>query len=160
MKLDVGQPKLVNVDGMLVEEDALRIAERLAETHPNVAILCVDPELADFNDAPFIVAELCADGQYRRIFEAWQLDERILERVYAADRFTGADLLARIDAQNAAVKKEQHRRYRDEMAEKADLAAIVMKHVDKHSKATFNDPNTGDKVTIYDDRPAERKFSE
>lgn len=154
---DTGDPtKFINVDGMVVERDALAIAERLKEIDPDLEIFCINPEASDINDAPFVVAELCPDGQYRRIFECWTLDASVIERVHAA-RMTGEDLLAKIDAANTAVKLEKERKYKDQQAARVDLMAAVFQS--RQSKYSFNDLETGDKVTVYDDRPAEREVA-
>ena len=59
--LDVGS-EYINVDGNLVEADALRVAEAVRDYDENLCIICIDPNTSDINDAPFIVAQRCPDG--------------------------------------------------------------------------------------------------
>jgi hypothetical protein len=140
------------VEGNLVEKDALAIAERLAEYDPNLYVICLDPEEAGINDAPFIIAEMCEDGQLRRIFEAWKLDNQVLDRVMAADT-SKYDMLTQIDKINARAKKNAQQRYEEMMLENHDIAFHVM----KNKKSSYTIPNSEGGISkIYDDRPAER----
>ena len=150
--LDTGDPtRMINVDGMIVERDALSIAERLKEIDPDLEVMCINPEMSGINDAPFIIAERCPDGNLRRIFECWELNKSVIDRVLAA-RMTGQDLLAEIDKKNNAVKLEQQRKFKDEMAARSELTAAILRS--QKSKFTFKDGDT--MVTIHENKPAER----
>lgn len=154
MKLNTGQD-LIEVDGNLVERDALKVVEELKRIDPNIEVVCLDPNRANVNDAPFIICEICPDGQMRRIFEAWALDKTVIDRVRAADMNRGIDLLNEVDAINSIIKKENQRRYRDEMDSKKELVASIARS--NKSSFSFIDQKTGEKVTIYPDRPAKRE---
>lgn len=151
--LDVGA-EFINVDGNMVEKDVLHIAEQVKKLDENLTILCVNPALADFNEAPFIIAERCPDGVLRRVFECWQLDQTVLERIEAADT-TRNDIQAYIEHQNAVRLNKSRSRYQEKKLEIADIATSLLKT--KKSSFTYKDPNNGDSVTIYEDRPAVRK---
>jgi hypothetical protein len=150
MKLDVNTPELIEVDGHLVERDALKIAEALKRYDENLEILCIDPSAGpNINEAPFLICERCSDGQLRRVFEAWQLDDRILQRVYSADqrRF---DTLEQINRTNAEVERANLRRYQEQREESKDLVAHIA--ASRKSDYSFKDRN-GEHVTIREDLP-------
>lgn len=144
---------LVDVDGALVERDCLRIAEAVKAYDENLEILCLDPQrAADVTEAPYVLVEKCKDGEYRRIKSYWQLDERILADVEAAD-CQRHDLIAVINGRNERVKRERDRRYKELREEQLE----VVKHIaGMKSQTTVTDPRTGEKVRFYDDRPAIR----
>lgn len=148
---DPGNGYLV-VDGQVVERDALRVAESLKEYDPNLEVICLDPTKADVNEAPFIICEY-VNGVFKRIFETWQLDDRVLDRIKLADSHKFDPTLRYEDMQKVDYERKQAR-FKDIMAEKKDLIEHVA-HM--KSKYSFKDEDTGEKVTLFDDRPAERK---
>lgn len=148
-KLNVGS-ELVEIDGNYVERDALKIAEKIKQYDPNLELLCVDPMSGpDINEAPFLVCERCEDGQLRRVFEAWQLDDRIIQRIYAADqrRF---DTLEQIDRTNAEVDRVARRRYEEKREERKDLVAHIA--AARTSDYSFKNEE-GEHITIREDLP-------
>lgn len=151
--LDVGE-KYVNVDGNLVEADALRIAEAVRDYDENLCIICVDPNTSDINDAPFIVAQRCPDGVLRRVFECWELNDTVLQRIEAADT-TRHDIQAYIEYKNAEARKESRMKYQEKRLELIDIGVSMIKN--KKSSFSYKDPNTNEHVTIYEDRPSVRK---
>src|SRR5688572_28391089 len=105
MKFNTG-PELIEIDGILVEKDALRIAEAIKAYDENLELLCLEPDRAEgVSDDPFVLVEKCTDGQYRKIKSYWQLDDRILPDVEAAD-CQRHDLIAVINGRNERVKRE------------------------------------------------------
>jgi len=152
--LDVGT-EYINVDGQLVERDALLVAEAINDYDPTLRVICVDPVGSNFNDAPFIIAQVCPDGVMRRIFEAWELNNSVLQRIEAADT-TRHDVQAKIDWINAEATKASKSRYKEKRVLIQDMGVSLLKH--RKSSFTYKDPDTGEFVTIYDDkRPVERK---
>ncbi len=154
MKLNTGQD-LIDVDGNIVERDALKVVEELKRIDPNIEVVCLDPNRANINDAPFIICEICPDGQMRRIFEAWKLDKSVIDRVRAADMHRGINLLNEIDAVNSIMQQQNQRRFRDEMEDRKELVTSIA--ASNKSSFSYIDKKTGDKVTIYPDRPAKRE---
>lgn len=149
-KLDVNLPDLIEIDGHLVEKDALRIVEQIKRYDENLEVVCVDPMSGpDINEAPFLVCEKCPDGKLRRIFEAWTLDERVLQRIYSADqrRF---DTLEQINRTNEEVDRAARRRYQDQRDERKDLVAHIA--AGRGSEYSFVNEQ-GEHVTIRDDLP-------
>lgn len=152
MKLNTG-PELVEIDGMLVESDALRIAQAVKAYDENLEILCLDPARADgISDAPYVLVEKCTDGQYRRVADFWKLDESVMQTVEAADG-QRHDLIAVINGKQERLKRERDRRYKDMREEIKDIVHGIS---GMKSKYTVHDPRTGELLAFYDDRPAVR----
>lgn len=135
MDLNIGLKETIVVDGAIVEKDALRIAEAVEALDPNLKILCLDPATAGVNDAPFMVVELCTDGVWRRVFSAWELDQRILDRLHMADKFKGNDAMAMIEAAEARYRNAEHQRFEEQALERQDLVASIVRS--KKSSFTF-----------------------
>lgn len=150
MKLDVNLPEMIEVDGHLVAKDALMIAEQIKRYDENLEVVCIDPMSGpNINEAPFLICERCKDGQLRRVFEAWELDERVLQRIYQADqrRF---DTLEQINKTNAQVEADNLRRYQEQRDESKDLVA----HIAGARKSDYSFRNReGEHITIREDLP-------
>lgn len=110
-------------DGMLVESDVLRIAEKIQEYDPNLKLQYLErPE--SLGDPPFRVLEKCKDGKWRVAFTAWQLDDRLLERIMAADTRI-QDLDAIITNKNIKAREDKNRRYQEQMDEAAEMVKAI-----------------------------------
>ena len=147
--IDAGDGTYVLVDGQIVERDALHIAERIHEYDENLELVCLDPDKAGINDAPFLVLELLPNGTRTVAFEAWSLDERLLERIYNADK-RRVDSLVLIDDMMKKKRLDNEKRYQERSDERKDimLSALV------NQKTTFSLKNReGDKVTIDEMSP-------
>ena len=151
--LDVGN-QYVNVDGHIVERDALLVAEAINEYDPKLKVICLPPEKAGINDAPFIIAHEGPDGVLRRIFEVWHLDNSVLARIEAADT-TRHDVQAKIDWINAETRKESRRRYEEKRLINHEIGTSVLKS--RKSRFSYKDPTTNELVTIHANKPSERK---
>lgn len=146
---DPGNGEYIVVDGNIVERDAYRIVERIHEYDENLSVIVLDPETANLSDAPFLVVELKPDGTYQRVIEAWQLDERILERLWAADqrKFDSLETLAKLEMKK---KKDTEDRYREAIGDGLEMAVAAL----KSEKSTFSFENKeGDLITLKDDSP-------
>lgn len=126
------------VDGHYVEEDALRIAEKIHDYDPNLKVQFLD-YAASIGDAPFRVVEICKDGVERTVCYAWRLDDSLIEKVYQADT-RRLDVLANIAKKNAAKERDEQRRYMDLAEEQNKMANAIL----KSSKDTYTLP-VGDK---------------
>lgn len=141
------------VAGQIVERDALRIAEKIREYDENLVLLCLKPEMADgLSDPPFVVAEKCKDGKLRTVLKAWELDDKIIERLYYCD-VTRHDVYNALVATEEQSKRELTRRFEEERAEIRDKVAHI---AGMKSRYTMKDDTTGDTLTFFDDRPTER----
>ncbi len=154
VQLNPGSGRLINVDGALVEEDALRIVEQIAEYDPRLHVVCLVPEKAAFNDAPFILCEEQPDGTLRRVFEFWELDARILERIRMSDG-QHQSIIKALEDMEAKIKKDAEQKIDDDLAASREkLVAIAANNTNSYS---YIDEDTSEKVTIYDDRPSVRQ---
>ena len=114
--------------GVYVESDVLGIVERIQEYDPNLRIQVLDPSSRDdVGDAPYRLVERCPDGIDRVVFGIWDLDARVLERLYAADT-RKHDILGRIDQNNSAQREKEKRRYKEDvLGEAKDQAVSILK---------------------------------
>lgn len=120
------EEELVNVNGVWVEGDALRIAEKVQEFDSRLRVQYLE-EAAKINEPPFRVVERCRDGVDRVVITAWKLDDRIIERLYAADTERHGDLiLKKMDANNAKLRADAKQRYKESVQEAGAMAAAVL----------------------------------
>lgn len=148
-----GNNKLINVDGHLVEADALRVVESLKAYDPDIEVLCLKPEMAGAGDEPF---QVCYNdnGQLRKIFGCWELNGSLLDRLRACDTKRN-NLIAVLDGMEVTIQNENEHRYREEREQDTDLVLHVVRN--RRSRYSFRDRHTDDMVTVFDDRPSERK---
>lgn len=140
--------------GVYVEADALRIAEKINEYDPNLRLKYCEPGKAGLTDAPYKLVEVCNDGMERIVFDIWELDDRVIEKLYAADtRYQ--DINAILDTTNAKAKADDNRRYKEMHEEALDIAKSVFGSSKDVYKVT--DPHTGNKLTIREGQPVEVK---
>lgn len=151
---DPGTGTHVIVDGMMVERDALRIAEAIRDYDENLVVLCLDPNtVSGISDEPFVVAERGADGVLRPILRAWQLDENVLQRIYLADNHKFNTYQSLLD-----LEQRERARYQYEWEQvRGDTKDKIAHIAGMRSKYSVPDEKTGETITFYDDRPAERK---
>lgn len=135
--------------GVRVESDVLGVVEEIRKRWPVLDVQFLDPErFGDLTDAPYRIIEHCADGFDRVVFTTWTLDKSILDRIWAADNLRGS-VLERVDANNTFVRAGERQRFKERLAEAADLA----KHVLKNPKTSYSFKNTeGEFVKVEDDR--------
>lgn len=147
---DPGIGQHVVIDGQIVERDALYIVEKLQEINPNLVVLCLDPAVAsDITEAPFIVCELVGDQVYK-IFDCWQLDDTVVERVRMSDTHK-IDVLEALAQKELAKKREaEYEASQQREANKELVTAII----DSRKSSFSFEKEDGTKVTLYDDRPA------
>lgn len=135
-------------DGAIVERDVLGIVEKITEYDENLRVQYLDPSSgADFSDAPYRIVEVCPDGKVREVFSVWALDEKVLERIYAADT-QRIDVLTALNNHNALLRKERERRYEEKKLEAQDIVS----HVLKSPKGRYTIPKAnGEGVAVIDD---------
>lgn len=135
---------LVMVGGVLVEGDALRIAERVHEYDRNLRVQYLE-EAERADQPPFRVVERCKDGIERVAFTAWTLDERLLQRIHAGDN-DKHDLDRIITEANRRAKDAQNLRFRDNLAEANDITQHVIKSPKVRYTVRLNDKYGNRKV--------------
>jgi len=149
---DPGTGDYLVVDGHIVERDALSIAERLQEYDENLVVMCLDVQEIGLSDAPFIICCKEPNGVLKRVFECWELNQSVIDRVIQADghRF---DALKRVETMEDFQKQQRENRYKDKHEEMKDIVATAMKQKSGHFKFK-NDQDV--MVTVHDDRPPTR----
>lgn len=150
-ELDVKEKLVEIAAGVYVERDTLRIAEKIQEYDPNLRLkYCAENQR--LTDAPYKLVELCPDGNERVVFDIWELDDRVLERLWKADT-KKFDINQMLDTTNQKAKEAQKRRYKDIQGEANEIAHSVF----KSSKDTYvyEEPSTGKKIKFHAGKPAE-----
>lgn len=151
---DHSRERLIQLaSGEWVERDVLNIAEKLKEYDENLRLQYLDPSNpeAQVGDPPWRIVEMCRDGLPRVVMTAWELDERILERIYAADT-SRRDLLAVIDGHNQRLHAERVRRYEEEKAQDIDIIESYLKS--PKGRWSFENPRVPGRIVTLDDDPA------
>lgn len=139
----VVQQRLIELaDGVAVEEDTLRIAEKIKAYDPNLRVQFVDPSQAEFGDAPFRIIEHCPDGFDRVAMYAWTLDERVLDRIMLADT-NRVDVLAALNASNNRARDQERRRYQEQVAAVSEMVQGVL--ASPKDTYTATNPVTGER---------------
>ena len=138
------QKRLVELsEGTWIEEDLYDIVRRVQQYDPNLKVQYLDPErTGNLTDAPYRILESCPDGIWRIVFGVWELDERVLERLFKSDTQRG-NILQGIDSSNLLAQKEQDRRYQDEQDALNELVADTLRS--PKDTYTAKNPVTGEK---------------
>jgi len=143
--------KMVTIaPGVVVERDVLAIVEWIRNYDPDLDVVYLDPNRFDLSvdDPPYKVIERCPDGLTRVVFSCWTLDERVKERIIAADTWI-TDVQGRLEANNQGVRDSQQEAFKDSMAEAHDQVV----HLLKNPKTSYTLTNSdGELVTIEDDK--------
>jgi hypothetical protein len=144
--LDLGNGML-QIDGYIVDRDVYRIMEKVKEYDPNLEVMFCDPNRAEAFDAPYIIVERCTDGLYRRVFEVWEFNDTVLERIYNADT-RKLDVLGKMEQHNAKIRLDRDRRYKEEREEMKDMFA----HLIANPKTSYTLPNANGDIVKIDDQ--------
>lgn len=154
-----GKEDYINVHGMLVEKKAHHIVERIKDIDDNLEVLCVSPDWpTDMFTAPFCLIEhrLTPDGPRAfKVFDFWELNEEVLERVQLADT-AKHDILNYIDKENARILSAKQADHRADMEQRKELVASII----NSTKSSYSYVEDGVKKTIYEDgRPVKKEQS-
>lgn len=139
---------LVQLDeGAFIERDVLNIIEQIQHYDPNLKVQYLE-QAANLGDAPWRVVERCRDGQWRTVFYVWHMDQRVLDRLLAAD--TGRlDVLGRLEATNQNARRAEQQRYEDKKLEEQD----IVKHILASPKHKYSFNQDGRWIQIDDSAP-------
>lgn len=143
--------------GVFVERDVLGIVQRILEYDPNLRVKYVNPEEASISDAPYMITELCPDGLERVVLRVNQLDERVMERLYAADNVKN-NVLVSVDGHNNLIELENQRRFREEKDEANDIVSHYLSS--RKGRWSFRDPKTNKHITLDDQEGIPANVSE
>lgn len=140
------QARLVELAaGVYVEEDTLRIVERIQDYDPNLVVKYLDPDRGgELGDPPYRIMERCPDGFERLVFGVWVLDESVIQRIFAADT-QRHDIMARLESHNAKTKADQLRRYKEDVLGEAQE---MVKAVIRSNKETYTLPGQDSNTQI------------
>lgn len=138
-------------ESTFVEQDVLRVVEEIRRMDPNLKVQFLN-EAASVGDAPYRIIERCKDGEWRVIFSVWELDDRVLDRLRAADSHH-ADVLAALDLNNNAVRIQEGRRFREQMDEAQDIVKHIIASPKGRYTVNVDDPVKGPRKLYIDDDP-------
>ncbi len=105
-------------DGSVVENDVLRVAKKIQERYGDkVRIMYLPPTTGPgIHDAPYVICEWVEDHQaYEKIFDVWELDDRVLAKLEQMDQLSrsAAEILRDLEKAENAAKDDANRKYRD-----------------------------------------------
>lgn len=149
--MDDGKNYLDMGDGVWVQDDALRVAQAVHDYDENLIVICLDPTHPDvkITDAPFVVMQRMPNGSYQKVLEAWELDNRVLERIWLSDQHRNNQLQT-LEQMEKSIREGQEKRYRETLDEAKELALDVI--VSKASSYSFKNKRD-DIVKIHEDDP-------
>jgi hypothetical protein len=149
--MDDGKNYLDMGGGVWVESDTLRIAQAVKDYDENLEVICLDPARpgVKITSAPFMVIQRMPNGTFQKVLEAWELDNRVLERIWLADQHKNNQLQT-LEQMEKAIREGQEKRYREALDEANELSLDII--VSKASAYSFKNKE-GDKVKIHEDNP-------
>lgn len=132
-------------DGVYIQGDVFGIAKRIMETWPELTIQYLEPDPFnnDLTQAPYRIVERCPDGSTHVVVYTWQLTEKTMEEIHAADmhRFKNKQELGfQMELDNIAAKERIKKRER----EKNDALAEMVSDVLRSPKDTYTATNPVD----------------
>ena len=149
---DPGTGDYIVIDGLIVERKASDIVQKIKEYDENLEVFFCDPDTAEFNDAPYVLCWRDQHGILKKVFEFWEMDDRIIERIYLADQ-NRFDAFARMEKIEAQLKKAQEDRYRETREESNQLFLDVL----RSPKSSYSFENKeGDLIRINERGPVVR----
>jgi hypothetical protein len=149
--MDLQKRYIQIAEGAYVEEDVLRVVDKIRETYPHIRVKYCEPGTGTFDSAPYKIVEICRDGIERVVFDVWELNDLVLERLYASDTLKH-DVLAQIDRNNALVRKNQLRQFQESM----DDAADIVKHVLQRQAGSYTFPRDDGAIVKVDGDPTHK----
>jgi hypothetical protein len=148
---DLARERLIELaEGVYVEPKTNAIAQKIKEYDENLRLQYLDPSHFDagIGDAPWRIVEVCRDGLPRVLFSVWELDDRVLEKIWAADT-QRQDIQAAIEKKNIKAREDQNRRYQEEREQEQDIVVSYLRS--SKGRWKFKNPRTGKMVQLDDD---------
>jgi hypothetical protein len=148
--LDDGKNYL-DMGGVWVQDDALRVAQAVKQYDDNLEVICLDPDdpRVKITSAPFMVIQRMPNGTYQKVLEAWELDDRVLQRIWAADQQKN-NQLDTLEKWEKAIKDGQEKRYREQLDEANELSLDVL--ASRASSYSFKN-KSDDKIKLHENNP-------
>lgn len=144
-----GGEKVHWIDGMWVEGDALRIAEKINEYDPNLRVQYLE-HAATLKEPPFRVVEMCRDGIERTVMYAWTLDDRLYDRVTLSDTFH-RDIEKELDKANEKARQDIKKEGKEKLEDAKERAEAVFGS--PKDNYTMVDEATGKKLKFSSTSP-------
>ena len=129
-------------DGYFVSQEHVRIAQIIQDFDPELFLVFIPPSKRDHNDRnekPFALAHMPGDKPSYIVSYFDDCDERILEFAFMNDT-RRHDVLARLEAHDAAVQAIKLKKAWEEEEMRQDLVASITrsrKHQYKHDGVTY-----------------------
>lgn len=134
-------------DGHFVERDVLGVIEKIQEYDQNLKVQYLE-HAANLGQAPWRIVEKCYDGKWRVVMYVWEMNDSVFHRIWKADT-QKFNVGSEIEFNNSQVRKDQERRYREEMAEANDIVAHAF--ASPKGRYTIEDHTTGRRIKLDDD---------
>lgn len=137
----------IQVDSFVVEKKVLDVIDRIRDYDPNLDVLYLNPDrVPELLDEPWVIVENCKDGQVRKVFGCYEMNDSVFERLVACDT-ARSDILTNIDVFNTKLRQESQRRYDEKRQEAGDKLA----HLLAYPKTTYKlETSDGTLLTIDD----------
>lgn len=116
-------------DGSFVSAKVSRVVEAIRDYDPNLDVRWMPPSHRGPDDNAFMIVHTMPDGSAHVVMyvkNEEDMDERVLGRIYAADK-QGNAVMNEIDAMDRAAKELKDRRFRESMEEAADLSRSMLR---------------------------------
>lgn len=142
-----GVPYVARHEGiMAVDDDVLGIVRAIHEISDRLDVY-YDETRERLGYAPFVVVERCLDGVERKVTDAHVLDQRLVQRIRAADHWHGRDVPAHVlgdhedvttvvDRENEAVQKRLDDEARDRIEDAAERMYYALRRVEHGASVT------------------------
>jgi hypothetical protein len=124
---DLAEVAVPMSDGSWVSTKVARTAEIIADYDPNLEVRWIPRDRRNPGDDAFQIVQHCPDGAARVVMSVAteaEFDERVLERLWAADN-AREDVQARLEAHNAAIRAMELKKQVEAAEEARDVAASV-----------------------------------
>lgn len=129
-------------DGSWISARTAHVAEAIRDYDSRLDVKWVPADRRRKDEDAIIVTERTPDGREVVVLSVRDesgFDERVLERIYAADGTRG-DVLARMEAHNRAVRELDRKAWEDARAAAQDVMASAVRsplHTWRHNGKTF-----------------------
>jgi|SRR6187455_1413143 len=130
-------------DGHFISAKVSRVIELIREYDNRLDVKWVPPDRRSPTDPAFAITERLADGREVVAFyvdSEESFDEDVLARIYEGDN-SKHDIQTRVDAQNAAAKRLQEAKHREEREQYYSLLGSMIKskkHTYKHDGRQYH----------------------
>lgn len=130
-------------DGHFISAKVSRVIELIREYDNRLDVKWVPPDRRSPTDPAFAITERLADGREVVAFyvdSEEHFDENVLARIYEGDN-SKHDIQTRVDAQNAAAKRLQEAKHREEREQYYSLLGSMIlskKHTYKHQGRKYS----------------------